>query len=227
MKWKTAEWDLSLALIRPHGWAWRVAHRLLALCEKVERAWVSPEWNITRRKGQFEWRKRWQDVDDVTDRLQTGPCVMNESVTFYIGLRCFHPVTSTNVCWMQSKSSCCKWIGGYFSWYYFCISPLNKHWLREGLVCFSSELVSHSNKIDVYRPVSSCSHQRSCGSIIDWQVHWDTLLVIASALAHHYINISGWPQRAESVVVTLFSFFFFPQSTSSSWLGSLMMQPLS
>lgn len=182
---------------------------LCFLCEKVERAWVSPEWNIT-------WEKRTVWVKEKMTRcwrcnwgLLTGPCVMNESVTFYIVLRCFHPVTSTNICWMQSKSCCCKWIGGYFSLYYFCISPLNKHWLREGLMCFSSELVSHSNKSDVYRPVCSCSHQRSCGSVIDWQVQSDTLLVIgpcwtyclASALAHHYINIRGWPQRAESVVV--------------------------
>lgn len=106
-----------------------------------------------------------------------GPCVMNKNVTFYTRLWCFHPVTSVNDCSMQSESACYKWIRGYFSSYYFCTLPWNKHSRQgeqraSGLLIWAN--VTSDYHIATTAECADLSTRAACDSGLDSQVHSDT-----------------------------------------------------
>lgn len=119
-----AEWDLTLALIRPLGCACKGAHCLPALCfSKRESGKGLSLSSVEHKRGESlnEEEKKYGNMD-VTERCSEGPMSNTLSnVAFYMVVRCFHPVASVNDCSMWSKSGCYKWIRGYFSLYYFCI----------------------------------------------------------------------------------------------------------
>lgn len=145
-----AEWDLTLALIRPLGCACKGAHCLPALCfSKRESGEGLSLSSVEHKRGESlnEEEKIWQHGRDVTERCSEGPMSNTKTWHFIWWSDVFILSHQSMIAQCGANQVVISGSEAISVCTIFVSLPLNKHKLRKGPTCFSSRLMWHTQLI--------------------------------------------------------------------------------